>query len=127
MPRKGTNKKHNAKTKKKNKGAVITVDYEEYDYGDIEEAGDGKNVFVVRNSGDSPLVIDHISSSCGCTTADYPQSPIAPDCKSRLTARHGTSVGSGRDVEHPLDRKTNGTAPNICWVGWVGTNIRWVG
>jgi len=42
MPRKGTNKKHNAKTKKKNKGAVITVDYEEYDYGDIEEGGDGK-------------------------------------------------------------------------------------
>ena len=42
MPRKGTNKKHNAKTKKKNKGAVITVDYEEYDYGDIEEGGDGE-------------------------------------------------------------------------------------
>jgi hypothetical protein len=47
MPRKGTNKKHNAKTKKKNKGTVITVDYEEYDYGDIEEGGDGKTVFVV--------------------------------------------------------------------------------
>lgn len=63
MPRKGTNKKHNVKTKKKNKGAVITVDYEEYDYGDIEEGGDGKNAFVVRNSGDSPLVIDHIPDS----------------------------------------------------------------
>lgn len=54
MPRKGTNKKHNVKTKKKNKGAVITVDYEEYDYGDIEEGGDGKNAYVVRNSGGQP-------------------------------------------------------------------------
>ena len=26
-----------------------------------------------------------------------------------------------------LQIQTNGTAPNICWVGWVGTNIRGVG
>ena len=29
--------------------------------------------------------------------------------------------GSGLQIQ------TSGTAPNICWVGWVGTNIRGVG
>ena len=79
------------KKKKHNKGAVITFDYEEYDYGTIEEGGDGKCFFIVRNTGDSPLLIDHVSSSCGCTTADYPQEAIAPGNKGKIVVKYNTS------------------------------------
>lgn len=34
--------------------------------------------FVMRNSGTSPLTIRDVRTSCGCTTASYPQAPVAP-------------------------------------------------
>jgi hypothetical protein len=37
--------------------------------------------FEMQNSGGRPLVIDNVRTSCGCTTVDYPQSPIPPGQK----------------------------------------------
>jgi len=34
--------------------------------------------FTVRNDGDKPLVISNVTTSCGCTIADWTKTPIAP-------------------------------------------------
>lgn len=79
------------------KGPVIEVDKEEHDYGTINEGDDGRCIFLIRNSGDQPLVIDHISSSCGCTTAEYPQKPLAPGKSGKIAVEYNTSnIGSFR-------------------------------
>lgn len=34
-----------------------------------------KVTFTLKNVGDKPLVIEDVSTSCGCTTVDYPKEP----------------------------------------------------
>ena len=90
---------HKSQTKRTTptKGPVIEVDKEEHDYGTMKEGEDGRCIFSIKNSGDQPLVIDHISSSCGCTTAEYPQKPIAPGKSGKIVVEYGTSnIGSFR-------------------------------
>ncbi len=64
-----------AQTKK----AVITAEKASHDFGQIKEA-DGKvsTTFVIKNTGDGPLVMTRVIASCGCTTPEWTKEPIAP-------------------------------------------------
>ena len=37
-----------------------------------------KAVFTLKNTGTNPLVVDNVSTSCGCTSVDYSKEPIRP-------------------------------------------------
>lgn len=37
-----------------------------------------KATFVLNNSGDKPLVIEYVNTSCGCTSVDYSKEPVQP-------------------------------------------------
>lgn len=41
--------------------------------------------FKVTNTGDKPLVISNVTTSCGCTEADWTQTPIAPGASGTIT------------------------------------------
>lgn len=45
-----------------------------------------KAEFALKNSGSQPLIINNVSSSCGCTLADYPKEAIAPGQTFKVTA-----------------------------------------
>lgn len=61
------------------KKAVISSDNATHDFGTITEK-DGKvsHTFVIKNTGDAPLVITRVIASCGCTTPEWTKAPIAP-------------------------------------------------
>ncbi len=46
--------------------------------GDVMWGEDVKASFMVKNTGDYPLILAEISGSCSCTVAEYPKDPIAP-------------------------------------------------
>lgn len=55
-----------------------------HDFGTFHES-DGKQTcqFVVTNTGNTDIIITQVKSTCGCTIASYPKTPIAPgenDC-----------------------------------------------
>jgi hypothetical protein len=59
----------------------------EHDFGKFkEEAGRQAYDFVVTNTGTSPLVIQNIVASCGCTTPEWTKQPIPPGGKGKITA-----------------------------------------
>ncbi len=59
--------------------AVISADQIEHDFGTIKIAnGPVKHTFVVKNTGNAPLVITRVVASCGCTTLNFDKEPIAP-------------------------------------------------
>lgn len=59
-------------------GAQISADELTYNFGTIAEAdGLASHTFVVKNTGDSPLVITRITASCGCTQPEWTKAPIA--------------------------------------------------
>lgn len=37
-----------------------------------------KAVFTLKNTGSNPLVIDNVTTSCGCTSVDYSKEPVRP-------------------------------------------------
>ncbi|HRO24766.1 MAG TPA: DUF1573 domain-containing protein, partial [Promineifilum sp.] len=46
--------------------------------GDMPNGEIAERELVVRNDGDAPLVVDTITTSCGCTTAALEPMTIAP-------------------------------------------------
>ena len=62
------------------KKAVIAAEQTSHDFGQIKET-DGKvsATFVVKNTGEAPLVITRVIASCGCTTPVWTKEPIAPN------------------------------------------------
>lgn len=51
------------------KGPIIEVTPESYDLGTVVYGDVARHTFTVKNSGDEPLEILRLSTSCGCTKA----------------------------------------------------------
>lgn len=66
------------------KGQEFKFEKESIDYGKIQKGSNGERTFVFTNSGDAPLIITNIKSSCGCTVPKKPEKPIMPGKKEKL-------------------------------------------
>ena len=68
-------------------GQQLTFDSRVWDFGTIREV-DGKvcHTFTATSSATEPIVIERVYTSCGCTTTDYPNKPIAPNGKIEIKA-----------------------------------------
>jgi hypothetical protein len=49
-----------------------------HDFGKIKKDVPVTYTFEVKNNGNAPLVLADVKASCGCTTADFTKTPIAP-------------------------------------------------
>jgi|JI8StandDraft_2_1071088.scaffolds.fasta_scaffold14699_2 hypothetical protein len=59
--------------------AVIEVQNTTRDFGKIPQGKPVTAEFTVKNTGKTPLVMENIQTSCGCTLADFTRTPIAPN------------------------------------------------
>ncbi len=71
--------------------AKITFQEETIDYGSIIKGDDGLRTFHFTNTGDAPLVISDVKSSCGCTVPKRPTGPIAPGESSTIEVKYDTN------------------------------------
>jgi len=82
----------------------IPVTY--YDFGTIPSGPDDvSQTFPIQNTGDQPLEINRIVTSCGCTTADLTSSVIQPGKQADLTV-----------VFDPDFHDTAGPVKRIVWL-----------
>lgn len=66
---------------------VMKLSKTEHNFGTFkEEAGRQTYEFEVTNAGNSPLVIQNIIASCGCTLPEWTKQPIPPGGKGKITA-----------------------------------------
>ncbi|MGB0395522.1 MAG: DUF1573 domain-containing protein [Flavobacteriaceae bacterium] len=72
-------------------GPMISFEMETIDYGEITKGSDGFRTFTFENTGDAPLEIQGVRSSCGCTIPKKPEAPIAPGEKGEITVRYDTN------------------------------------
>ncbi|WP_039849677.1 DUF1573 domain-containing protein, partial [Parabacteroides merdae] len=59
----------------------------EVDFGAFSKSEEKTAVFEIENTGDNPLVILDISTTCGCTTANYDKRPAKPGERLRIEVR----------------------------------------
>lgn len=71
--------------------AKIEFKSETIDYGEIEKGSDGVRVFEFTNTGNAPLVISSVKSSCGCTIPKKPEEPIMPGKTGKIEVKYDTN------------------------------------
>lgn len=73
------------------KVAKIEFESETIDYGTIEKGADGVRIFKFKNTGDAPLIITKVKSSCGCTVPKKPEEPIMPGKTGEIEVKYDTN------------------------------------
>ena len=73
------------------KVAKIEFESETIDYGTIEKGADGVRVFKFKNTGDAPLIITKVKSSCGCTVPKKPEEPVMPGMVGEIEVKYDTN------------------------------------
>lgn len=68
-------------------------------------------IFEFKNTGKTPILIQNVQTSCGCTTAEKPSEPIQPGKKSKISVKYDTKrVG---DVHKTITVTTNVGEPIV--------------
>ena len=66
----------------------MTFDKTVHDFGTIQDGTPVETVFSYTNTGESPLVITDIKSTCGCTVPrDWSREPLSPGESSQFTVK----------------------------------------
>ena len=65
-------------TESSNRMPAIEFEKTEHDFGKVLQGEVVTYSFHFTNTGNAPLLISNVSTSCGCTVGDYPHTPIAP-------------------------------------------------
>jgi hypothetical protein len=75
---------------------VMKFAVNEHDFGTFkEETGKQSFDFIVSNTGNSPLVIQNVVASCGCTTPGWTKEPIMPGSNGKVSAAYDPSGRPG--------------------------------
>ena len=61
------------------------------DYGTIEKGANGVRVFEFTNTGNAPLIISNVKSTCGCTVPKKPEGPIMPGETGEISVKYDTN------------------------------------
>ena len=76
-------------------GPVFKFEVETIDYGKIEKGSDGVRVFTFTNTGKSPLIVEKVKGSCGCTVPTKPEEPIMPGETGEIKVKYDTNRVGG--------------------------------
>lgn len=69
------------------KSQAFELESDSYNFGKIkEEGGNVEHVFVIKNTGKTPLIIQEVTSTCGCTVPEWSKQPIVPGNKGFIKA-----------------------------------------
>jgi len=102
---------------------AIRFDQEVFTFRPVLESDSVEVAFSFRNMGSQPLIIHDVSTSCGCTTAEYPSDPLKPGERGavRTTFR---SRGYSGDVDLTLLVKSNDAQDPMKALHIRGTVVR---
>lgn len=71
--------------------AKIEFKSDTIDYGTIEKGANGLRVFEFTNTGNAPLIISKVSSTCGCTVPSWTREAVLPGGKGKVQVKYDTN------------------------------------
>ena len=72
------------------KVAKIEFEKDVIDYGEVAMGSDGVRIFKFKNTGEVPLIISRVYSSCGCTIPKQPEEPVRPGEMGEISVKYDT-------------------------------------
>ncbi len=64
---------------------ALSLTETEFDFGKIPQGKPVTHVFEFKNIGTTPLSLDNVQASCGCTTPEWNKDVVAPGATSKIT------------------------------------------
>ncbi len=77
---------------------VLKLKETEHDFGKIPQGKPVYYEFEILNTGITPLKLDDVHASCGCTTPEWSREPIAPGATAKIR------VGYNASAEAPFEK-----------------------
>jgi len=78
------------------------------DFGKVYKDSDsGLRTFEFKNTGDAPLIITNVQSTCGCTVPSKPTEPILPGKTGKIDVKYNMSPGPIRKTITVESNATN--------------------
>lgn len=78
------------------------------DFGKVyKESDSGVRTFEFKNTGDAPLIITNVQSTCGCTVPSKPTEPIMPGKSGKIDVKYNMSPGPIRKTITVESNATN--------------------
>lgn len=90
--------------------SIIEFEKETHDFGTIQEGQVATYDFIFKNKGKSPLVLQSVEPSCGCTTPHYTREPIPPGKTGKITVSYN-SQGRPNSFHKSITVRTNSDEP----------------
>jgi hypothetical protein len=101
---------------------AMKFDNESYDFGKIKQGDKVSYVFKFVNTGKSPLIITNAVASCGCTTPQWPKTPVLPGNKGEIAVTFNSAGKSGlQDKQITITANTNPAQSMVHLIGEVLT------
>ena len=78
------------------------------DFGKVyKETDSGLRTFEFKNTGDAPLIITNVQSTCGCTVPSKPTEPIMPGKSGKIDVKYNMNPGPIRKTITVESNATN--------------------
>jgi hypothetical protein len=77
----------------------IVFDKTKHEFGLIIQGEMVEYVFRFKNVGESELIINNVSTSCGCTAPKFPKEPIAPGKEGEIEVVFNSENRTGQQVK----------------------------
>jgi len=90
--------------------SVIEFEKETHDFGSFDEGKVATYEFVFKNRGKSPLILQSVEPSCGCTSPSYTKEPIAPGKTGKISVSY-SSQGRPNAFHKSITVRTNSEEP----------------
>ena len=81
--------------------AQITFDKKVHDFGAVLWKNPVTATFTITNSGDKPLVISNVTTSCGCRVANWTKAPIAPGTSGEVNSTFDSIKSTPNNIKLP--------------------------
>ena len=87
----------------------------EHDFGKVYMGKPVRHVFSFLNTGDQPLIMQTVRTTCGCTAAEWAETPIEPGQKGEVVIEFDAYIKGAfrKKIRVFFDKQK---APEILWV-----------
>ena len=93
-------------------GPKIVFLEDKYEFGDIILGDVIELIFEFKNSGNAPLILQDVKTTCGCTVPEWPRAPLPPGATAELRVKFNSAgkVGIQNKVITVISNATNQTS-----------------
>ncbi|MCC5945825.1 MAG: DUF1573 domain-containing protein [Bernardetiaceae bacterium] len=76
--------------------ADIHFEEDRYEFGEVKEGQKVKRTFTYKNTGNAPLILSDLRTTCGCTVSEWDKNPLPPGEQNKITVVFDTKGKVGR-------------------------------